>query len=230
MVSLFAQGQPLICPQDLRIPPKLIPTIKDELHAQFPHYWIFILTVNKQGVTCDSSCEHYNFTTLTALESYHLSSATSETLHPGQQLRWGEGFHPIVSGRALALSTKIKSGHGGKFVITNVYRFTAANPAEEKEVWDIIAAWVLKHSNDKLILIGDFDSAPARGRTGYSIPLSDSLRQADARLWDFCQDTGGDLGSSRCHSWRRGKQSSSLDNAITWNYPLSQPQVCPFDS
>jgi len=27
---------------------------------------------------------------------------------------------------------------------------------------------------------------------------------------------------------RRGKQSASLDNAVTWNYPPSQPQVCPF--
>jgi len=67
--SLFAQGQPLICLQDLRIPPELIPSIKDELHAQFPHHRIFISTVNKQGVTCDSSDEHYNFTTLTALYS-----------------------------------------------------------------------------------------------------------------------------------------------------------------
>ena len=31
--SLFAHGQPLICLQDLRIPPKLILIIKDELHA-----------------------------------------------------------------------------------------------------------------------------------------------------------------------------------------------------
>jgi len=84
--SIFAQGQPLICLQDLRIPPKLIPAIKDEVHAQSPHYWIFISTVNKQGSTCDSSGEHYNFTTLTALHSYHFPSATSETLHPGQQL------------------------------------------------------------------------------------------------------------------------------------------------
>jgi len=100
--SLFAQGQPLICLQDLRIPPKLIPAIKDELHAQFPLYWIFISTVNKQGVTCDSSGEHYNFTTLTVLDSYHFPSAASETLHPGGQLRRGKGLHPVVSGRALA--------------------------------------------------------------------------------------------------------------------------------
>jgi len=107
-----------------------------------------------------------------------------------------------------------------------LYQFTAANPVEQQEVWDIIAAWVLKHPNDKIILIGYFNSAPAGERTGYSLPLSDSQRQADARLRDFCQDTGGDLASSRCHSWRRGKQSASLDNAVTWNYPLSQPQVC----
>jgi len=94
--SLFAQGQPLICLQNLRIPPKLIPAIKDELHAQFPHYWIFISTVKKHGVTCDSSDEHYNLTTLTALDSCHFPSATSETLHLGQQLRRGKGLHLVV--------------------------------------------------------------------------------------------------------------------------------------
>jgi len=36
--SLFAQGQPIICLQDLRIPRKKISGIKDELHNQFPHY------------------------------------------------------------------------------------------------------------------------------------------------------------------------------------------------
>jgi len=130
--SLFAQGQPLICLQDLRIPRKLISTIQDELHAQFPHYWIIISTVNKQGASGNSSGEHYNFTTLTALESHHFPSATSETLNPGRQLRLGKGLHPIVSGWAWALSTTIKSG--GKFVIIDLYQFTAANPAEQKKV------------------------------------------------------------------------------------------------
>jgi len=118
--------------KDLRIPPTLIPAIKDELHAQFPHYWIFISTVNKHGVTCDSLGEHYNFIALTALDSYHLPSPTSETLHPGRQQQRGKDLHPVVSGRALALSNRTKSG--GKFVIINLYQFTAANPAEQKEV------------------------------------------------------------------------------------------------
>jgi len=91
---------------------------------------------------------------------------------------------------------------------------------------------VLKHPNGKIILIGDLNSAPAGERTGYSLTLSESLCQADARLLNFCQDTGGNLASSRCrgHSWRRGKQSASLDNAVTWNYHLSQSQVCPFEA
>jgi len=222
--SLFAQGQTLICLQDLRIPRKLILTIKDKLHAKFQHYWIIISTVNKQGVSCDSSGEHYNFTTLTALESHHFPSATSEILHSRRQLRRGKGLHPIVSGRALALSTTTKSG--GRFVIINLYQFTAANTAEQTEVWDIIAAWVLKHPNDKIILIGDFNSVPAGERTGCSLRLC----KAEDRLQDFCQDTGGDLVSSKCHSWHRGKQSASLDNAVTWNYHLSQPQVCSFEA
>jgi len=110
----------------------LIPAIKDELHAQFPHYWIFNSTVNKQGGTCDSSGEHYNFTTLTALDSYHFPSTTSEALHPGRQLRREKGLYPVVSGRALALSTTTKSG--GKFVMIYLYQFTAADPVEQQEV------------------------------------------------------------------------------------------------
>ena len=58
---------------------------------------------------------------------------------------------------------------GGKFVIINLYQFTAANPAEQKEVWDIIAAWVQKHPNDQTILLSDYSSAPAGERTGYSL-------------------------------------------------------------
>jgi len=167
---------------------------------------------------------------LTSLDSYHFPSATSEALHPGRQLRRGKGLHPIVSGRIWALS--ITTTSGGQIFIINLYQFTAANPAEQKEVCDIIAAWVLKHPDDKIILIGDFNSAPAGQRTGYSLPLSESLCQADATLLDCCQDMGGNLASSRYrrHSWRRGKQSASLDNTVTWNYHVSQPQVCRFEA
>ena len=73
------------------------------------------------------------------------------------------------------------------------------------------------------------NSAPACEQTAYLLPLSDSLFQADARLQGFCQDTRGDLVSSKCHSWRRGKQSASLNNAVTWNYHRCQLQVCPFE-
>jgi len=126
----------------------------------------------------------------------------------------------------LALTTTTKSGV--KFVIINLYQFTAANPAEQKEVWGIFAAWVLKHPNDQIILIGDFNSVTVGERTGYSLPLCDN--KADDSLHDFCQDTGGDLVSFKCHSWHRGKQSASLDNAVTWNHHLSQPQVSPFEA
>jgi len=81
--SLFAQGQPLICLQDLQIPRKLISTNKDELHAQFLHYWIFISAVNEQGVPCDSSDEHYNFTMLTALDSHHCRTLQDRNLGLG---------------------------------------------------------------------------------------------------------------------------------------------------
>jgi len=43
-----------------------------------------------------------------------------------------------------------------------------------------------------MILLGDFNRAPACERLGYSLPLIDSLCKADDSLQDFCQDTGGD--------------------------------------
>jgi len=132
----------------------------------------------------------------------------------------------VVSGRALALSTSTKSG--GKFVIINLYQFTATNSVERDEVWDIIKIWILKHPNMKVILIGDFKCAPEGERKGYSLPLSDSIRKADKSLLDFCLETGGDLVPARHHSWIRGKQSAMLDNAITWNYHLSHPKISPF--
>jgi len=171
-----------------------------------------------------SSGGHYNFTTLTALDSYHFPSTSSLALHLGRHVRSGAGFHPIIGSRSLALSTTTKSG--GKFVIVNLYQFTAANPAKRDEVLDIIKAWILKYPDDRIIIIGDFNCAPAGGRTGYSLQLNDNVRKADDFLHDFCQGTGGALASSRHHSWSQGKQSTALDNAITWNYHLSHPKVC----
>jgi len=222
--SLFAKGQPIICLQDLRIPRKMIPAIKDELHVQFPNYWIFMSTVSEQDSLYNSTGGQYHFTTLTALDSYNFPSASSVALHPGSQKGRGQGACPVVSGRALALSTTTKSG--GKFTIINLYQFTAAKPAAREEVWDIIAKWIRRHSKDKVILIGDLNSAPVHGRQGYSLPLSGDIRKADEGLLDFCQGTTSTLVSVRDHSWKRGKQSAALDNAVTWNYHLAGAQVC----
>jgi len=85
-----------------------------------------------------------------------------------------------MSGRALALSTTTKSG--GKFTIINLYQFTAANPTARGEVWDIITKWILRHTKDKIILIGDLNSAPENGRSGYSLPLNVDIKKADRGL------------------------------------------------
>jgi len=114
-----------------------------------------------------------------------------------------------------------------KHVIINLYQFTAANPSEQDEVCDIIKAWILKHSNNKTILIGHFKYAPAGGRSGYFLPLSDTIRKADDSLLDFCQGNGGALVSSRHHAWSRRKQHVA-HNAITSNNHLSFPKVCAF--
>jgi len=174
-----------------------------------------------------SSNGHYNFTTFKALNSYHFPSTSFPALQPWRQVRRGVGIHPITGGRSLALSTITK--RGGRFVIIHLYQFTAAHLAERDEVWDIIKAWILKHLNDRIILIGDFNCAPAGGRTGYSLP-PDNILKADDSLHDFCQGTGGALVSSKYHSWSRGNHRATLDNAITWNYHLSNPKVCSFAS
>jgi len=124
---------------------------------------------------------------------------------------------------------------GSKGVKTSIRVELRLDLKLNKDAWKALSGqeqedWVSHLMIDKIILIGHLNSAPAGEQTGYSLPLSNSLRQTDARLRDFCEDTGDDLTSSRCHSWRRGKQSASLDNAVTWNYPLSQPQICPFEA
>jgi len=196
----------------------MIPAIKDELQTLFPHYWITISTAQEQVGT-----QHYNYTTLTALDSYHFPSASSPTLHPGKQLRKGAGCHSVINGRTLALETSTKSG--GKFVIINLYQFTAADPTGQAEVWETLQRWILKHPEMQIILIGDLNCAPEGGRYGYSLPLSDSLRRADTGLATFCDEAGGTLVPATHHTWIRGAQRAALDNAITWNYHLSHPQV-----
>ena len=74
ILALFEQGDPIICLQDLKIPTRLVPNIKQDLHNLFSHYWVFISTSRNatkptEGVKSTQKNIHYNFTTLTALDS-----------------------------------------------------------------------------------------------------------------------------------------------------------------
>jgi len=70
--------------QDLRIPENKVDAVKSELHALFPHYWIYISTVISNGTTNqDERGRHYRFTTLTTLDSHYFPSANHLSLHPG---------------------------------------------------------------------------------------------------------------------------------------------------
>ena len=47
--ALFETGDPIICLQDLRIPENIVDAVKSELHALFPHYWIYITSRSTRG-------------------------------------------------------------------------------------------------------------------------------------------------------------------------------------
>ena len=130
-MGLFTQGDPIICLQDLRIPKKKFAEVKREIQTLFPQYRVFIATAHTNGRRSqDAEGRHYNFTTLTALDSHFFPSATHLTLHPGTSKGLKHKRQPISAGRLLAMTTKPKDG--GKLNIINLYQFTAEND-EERE-------------------------------------------------------------------------------------------------
>jgi hypothetical protein len=82
--ALFEKGDPIICLQGLRIPENKVDVVKSELHALFPHYWIYIsMAIINVAANQDERGRHYKFTTLTVLNSHYFPSATHLSLHPG---------------------------------------------------------------------------------------------------------------------------------------------------
>ena len=90
--------------------------------------------------THDADGRHYNFTTLTALDSHFFPSATGLTLHPGTANGLKHKRQPISAGRLLALTTKTKNG--GERNIINMYQFTAEKTMEREQMWKIVRDWV----------------------------------------------------------------------------------------
>ena len=131
--NLFAQGDPVICLQDLHIPRKKVADVKLEIQTLFPQYWVFVATLyfNGRGFQ-DSDGKHYHFTTLTALDSHFFPPATNLTLRPGTSKGPKNKRQPISAGRLLAMTTKTKDG--GRFNIINLYQFTADKVDDRERV------------------------------------------------------------------------------------------------
>ena len=140
--SPCSKGDPIICLQDLRIPENTeVHVIKSELHALFPHYWIYISTVTIRGNGAgseDGQGRHYKFTTLPALHSHDFPSATHLSLHPGSSKgsKRGGARKPPTAGRSISITTKTKNG--GNLHIINLYQFTANDGGQQDVVWGLI--------------------------------------------------------------------------------------------
>ena len=112
--------------QDPRIPENKVDAVKSELHALFPHYWIYISKAISNGATnLEERFRNYRFTSLTALDSHYFPSATLLSLHPGSSKgpKKGGARKPPTAGRSVATTTKTKNG--GKLHVINLYQFTA---------------------------------------------------------------------------------------------------------
>jgi len=153
--ALFEKGDPIICLQDLSIPENKVDAVNSELHALFPHYWIYIskATINGAG-SQDERGRQYKFTTLTALDSHYLPSATHLSLHLGfsKGSKRGGARKPPTAGRSISTTTKTKNG--GNLHIINLYQFTANDGGQQDVVWGLINAWISRHPGERVILIG----------------------------------------------------------------------------
>jgi len=169
--ALFEKGDPIICLQDLRIPKNKVDAVKSELHALFPHCWIYISTATINGAgSQDERGRHYNFTTLTALDSHYFLSATHLFLHPGSSKgSKREGAQKLpTAGSSISITFKTKNG--GNLHIINLYQFTANDGGRQDVVWRPINACISRHPGERVILIGDMNGSIPGGRHNYADP------------------------------------------------------------
>jgi len=223
--ALFEQGDPIICLQDLQIPKRKVQATKNELHALFPHYWIFISTAIRNGAgSQDHKGKHYNFTTLTAIDSHYFPSASHLSLHPGYSKgsRRGGSRLPPTAGRSLSITTKTKNG--GKLHIINLYQYTANEGGEQDEIWELIRIWNSRHPGERVILIGDLNGSIPGGRHNFKHPMEKNLADADARLQRFYAKAKGTIWTPKEYTWKRGDKRAKLDHGICWNLPLTEPR------
>jgi len=130
----------------LTIPENKVKAVKSELHALFPHYWIYISTATINGAgSQDERGRHFEFTILTALDSHYYPSATHLSLHPGSSKgsKRGGARKPPTAGRSISITTKTKNG--GNLHIIN----TANDRGQQDVVWGLINAWIRRHPGER---------------------------------------------------------------------------------
>jgi len=214
--------------QDLRIPENKVNAVKSELHALFPHYWIYISTAITIGAANqDEQDRHYRFTTLTALDSHYFPPATHLSLHPGSSKgpKRGGARKPPTAGRSVAINTKTKTG--GSLHIINLYQFTTNDGGQQDvvTVWGLINSWINRHPGERVILIGDMNGSTPGGRHNYAHPMEKNLVEADVRLAKFCADSKRTISSPTEHTSKRGHKCAKLDHGISWNFHLASQRA-----
>jgi len=204
--------------------------VKSELHALFPHYWIYVSTAISNGATNqDERGRQYRFTTLTTLDPHYFPSAAHLSLHPGSFKcpQKGGARKPPTAGRLVAITTKTKNG--GKLHVINLYQSTVNDEGQQDVIWGLINSWISRHPGERVILIGDMNGSIPGGLHNYAHPMEKNLVEADVRLAKFCADSKGTLSSPTEHTWKRGDKCAKLDHVISWNFHLASPRAVSND-
>ena len=157
--SLMRESRDMICLQDLRVPRRLVPEIKNYLESTFP-YKIFISTTRGHHTTSpkNGSRTGYLFSTMTALHTAVWRSATSFVLDSSPHRKGRKPKRPSPSGRSLCLQA---TRNNGEIVyIINLYQYTATHQDHQSYILERLNKWISDNRGKPIILLGDFNASP----------------------------------------------------------------------
>jgi len=120
--TIFEQGPPIICLQDVRIPKRRENSVKRELQWMFPHYWIYITTAQSPKKDCRD--HPYVFSVLTALHSAFFPKTTQIRCPHSRQIK--SDIRREIDGR-LSI-TQARTPTGTTFQFMNIYQLQPPIP------------------------------------------------------------------------------------------------------